>query len=312
MKLEHHSIAPSVLEDEVDTYRCLTGNAGFPRVHWHGHHEDFNVLVLELLGPNLEDLFVYCGNQFSLKTTLMLADQLLHRVEVLHSNNYLHRDIKPENFLMGMGKQGNVVYMTDMGLAFYRRPGLSTTGGGPVRNATARPLDLVGTCQYASINGHLGESKCHSGRVNRTRSLADLAAAQCYRDDLESLGYMLVYFMRGNLPWQALKKETKSAEHRRTLKMKEGISVSDLCTSLPSEFADYMTYVKDTGDEDRPDYRYLRTLFDKLYRAQGFEYDNIFDWTVREFLKLHPEFAPPDPAPDSPASAGAGAVLDGD
>lgn len=131
---------------------------GFPRIFWHGRVHDFQVLVFELLGPNLEDLFRYCGNQFSLKTTLMLADQLLRRFEVLHSHQYLHRDIKPENFLLGTGRHGNVVYMTDLGLAVYRQTPFSDskTVAAKIHDRPVRAPRLLGTCRYASINGHLG------------------------------------------------------------------------------------------------------------------------------------------------------------
>lgn len=156
MKLENHDIEPSLLRQEVDVYQSLAGEAGFPETYWHGDHGDFAILVFELLGPNLEDMFRYCGNQFSLKTTLMLADQLLYRFESLHSNNYLHRDIKPENFLLGVGERGNDVYMTDLGLAIYLHPDLWGSSNTPPRHVKARPPQLLGTCRYASISGHLG------------------------------------------------------------------------------------------------------------------------------------------------------------
>ncbi|KIW36042.1 uncharacterized protein PV06_11650 [Exophiala oligosperma] len=156
MKFEHHSVEPSLLREEARIYQSLAGKPGFPQVYWHGQQDGFTVLVFELLGPNLEDLFRYCGNQFSLKTTLMLADQLLHRFETLHSNQYLHRDIKPENFLLGTGERGNIVYMTDLGLAIYGQPDYWAPGSTPIRDVTARHPQLLGTCRYASIQGHLG------------------------------------------------------------------------------------------------------------------------------------------------------------
>ena len=118
-------------------------------------------MAFELLGPNLEDLFCYCGRRFSLKTTLMLADQLLHRFESLHAVHYLHRDVKPENFLLGTGYQGNTVYMTDFGLAVYRRPTKLRPSGSPqeltVPSVSARrEPGLLGTCRYASVHAHLG------------------------------------------------------------------------------------------------------------------------------------------------------------
>ena len=119
MKLEHYRVVPSLLSEEVEIYGTLKGRSGVPLVFWHGHHCDYQIMVFELLGPNLEDLLQYCGGCFSLKTSLMLMDQLLRRVECLHTSGHLHRDIKPENFLMGTGKRGNVVYVTDLGLAAY-------------------------------------------------------------------------------------------------------------------------------------------------------------------------------------------------
>ena len=156
IKLEHHRVDPSLLEEEVTIYRSLAGKPGFPQVYWFGQQDDFMALVFDLLGPNLEDLFRYCGNQFSLKTTLMLADQLIRRLETLHSNHYLHRDIKPENFLLGTGPWGNTVYMTDLGLAIRQRHDRQSPNSAPAHGVTTRPPQLLGTCRYASIKGHLG------------------------------------------------------------------------------------------------------------------------------------------------------------
>ncbi len=107
----------------------------------------------DLLGPSLEDLFNFCGRKFSLKTVLILADQLIRRLEYMHSKRVIHRDIKPENFLMGVGKQGNRVYVTDLGLATERLTAQVNTG-------RARNPHLIGTARFASINGHLGVGKC--------------------------------------------------------------------------------------------------------------------------------------------------------
>ena len=151
MKLEHQRVDPSLLDDEARIYELLAGETGFTEVYWHGWKDDFNVLVFELLGPNLEDLFRYCGNRFSLKTTLMLADQILCRFETFHSIDYLHRDVKPENFLLGIGERGNIIYMTDLGLAIYRHPDRWSPSNAPARDTPARPPQLLGTvsiCKY--------------------------------------------------------------------------------------------------------------------------------------------------------------------
>lgn len=154
MKLEHVDYDPSFLCIEKETYGMLSGGPGIPRVHWLGEECEYRVMVFDLLGPSLEDLFNFCGRQFTLKTVLMLADQLICRLRYVHSKGLIHRDIKPENFLMGLGKKGNLVYVTDMGLATERRDAA-------VEHDSARRKNprVIGTALVASISGHLGIGK---------------------------------------------------------------------------------------------------------------------------------------------------------
>lgn len=104
-------------------------------------------MAFDLLGPNLEDLFNYCGRKFSLKTVLMLVDQLIPRFQFIHSKGFIHRDVKPDNLLMGDGKQGNTVYVTDIGLAK------------AIEDRQRHTYPIVGTVRYASVNAHLGNGK---------------------------------------------------------------------------------------------------------------------------------------------------------
>uniref|UniRef100_A0ACD5YQF5 Uncharacterized protein n=1 Tax=Avena sativa TaxID=4498 RepID=A0ACD5YQF5_AVESA len=151
IKLENVKTKHPQLLYESKLYRILQGGTGIPNVKWFGVEGDYNVLVMDLLGPSLEDLFSFCNRKLSLKTVLMLADQMINRVEFVHSKSFLHRDIKPDNFLMGLGKRANQVYCIDFGLAKKYRD-TSTHQHIPYRENK----NLTGTARYASVNTHLG------------------------------------------------------------------------------------------------------------------------------------------------------------
>ena len=151
MKLEHR-LAEPILDEEVEKYEIVQGQPGFPEMYWYGEQDDYNVMVFELLGPNLEDLFVYCDRRFSIKTRLMIMDQLLSRLEVLHSKGIVHQDVKPQNCLLGSGTKGNIVYMTDFGLSREYTANIDGVG-----HQTSTRCRLVGTTRYASIRGHSGQ-----------------------------------------------------------------------------------------------------------------------------------------------------------
>mmetsp|Transcript_25379 Transcript_25379/g.47695 ORF Transcript_25379/g.47695 Transcript_25379/m.47695 type:complete len:414 (-) Transcript_25379:6-1247(-) len=269
IKLESVKTKHPQLLYESKIYRILHGGLGIPNVRWYGVEGDYNVMVLDLLGPSLEDLFNYCGRRFQLKTVLMLADQLLGRLEYVHTKSFIHRDVKPDNFLIGLGKRQSVIHIIDFGLAKkYRDP--RSHQHIPYRENK----NLTGTARYASINTHIG--------IEQSR-----------RDDLESLGYVLMYFIRGSLPWQGLKANTKKQKYERIMDRKMSTSTEQLCKGYATEFRSYFEYCRSLRFEDRPDYAYLKRLFKELFYRKGFQYDNMFDWTVlnlqQERSRLPPE-----------------------
>jgi len=259
IKLECIKTKHPQLHIESKFYKMMVGGVGIPTIKWCGTEGDYNVMVMELLGPSLEDLFNFCTRKFSLKTVLLLADQLISRIEFIHTRNFIHRDIKPDNFLMGLGKKGNLVYIIDFGLAKKYRDS-RTHLHIPYRENK----NLTGTARYASINTHLG--------IEQSR-----------RDDLESLGYVLMYFNRGSLPWQGLRAATKRQKYERISEKKMSTPIEELCRSFPAEFATYLNYCRTLRFDEKPDYSYLRQLLRNLFHRQGFTYDYVFDWNLLKF-----------------------------
>ncbi|KAF5221631.1 hypothetical protein ECC02_005343 [Trypanosoma cruzi] len=260
IKLEQAKTRHPQLAFEARFYRILNaggGVVGIPNILFYGVEGEFNVMVMDLLGPSLEDLFSFCDRKLSLKTTLMLAEQMIARIDFVHSKSVIHRDMKPDNFLMGTGKKGHHVYVVDFGLAKkYRDP--RTHQHIPYKEGKS----LTGTARYCSINTHLG--------IEQSR-----------RDDLEGIGYILMYFLRGSLPWQGLKAHTKQEKYSRISERKQTTPVETLCKGFPAEFAAYLNYTRSLRFEDKPDYSYLKRLFRELFIREGYHVDYVFDWTLK-------------------------------
>jgi serine/threonine protein kinase len=259
IKLENVSTRHPQLSYESKLMKLMQESAGVPAMLWFGSEGGFNVLIMELLGPSIEDLFLYCNKKFSLKTVMMVGSQMLERIEYLHNKNFLHRDVKPDNFLIGLGRKSKIIHMIDFGLAKkYRDP--RSFSHIPYKEGKS----LTGTARYASINTHEG-------------------LEQSRRDDLESLFYVLAYLLLGHVPWQGVEAATKQEKYGKIMEKKKNATIDHTYQDLPREMLMFFTYCRSLKFEEKPDYAYLKSLFCDVMDREGYVCDFIFDWTILNY-----------------------------
>jgi serine/threonine protein kinase len=219
-----------------------------------GYNTQYNILIMELLGPSLENLFQKLNKKFSLKTACMLGIQMVDRIEYIHSRKILHRDIKPDNFVMGRGNHSHIVYILDFGLS---KKYWSSRQNRHI--PFCQNKKLTGTARYASINALSG---CEQGR----------------RDDLESIGYIIMYFVRGSLPWQGLKVNNKEDRYKKIRDKKRATSAKELCAGFPKELENFVSYTRNLEFMQIPDYEYLRNLLKNIIIHEHKVIDFFYDW----------------------------------
>lgn len=262
IKLEHNSVKYPQLLFEAKLLKSIPGT-GIPQMHWFGIAGEYNAMVMELLGQNLEDLFNFCTRNFTLKTLLLITIQLIERIKHVHDNHYVHRDIKPENFLVGKGSTEQTIYIIDFGLSKRYRDEHTR-----IHIPLKENRNLTGTARYASRNAHNG-------------------LEQSRRDDLESIGYVILYLIRGSLPWQGLKCKDKTDKYQKIKEMKMEYTPEKLCKGLPTEFARYIEFVRNLAYEDEPEYKKYINMFTELFKSKDFENDYLYDWiTVKNNTKV--------------------------
>ena len=260
MKFEKISAKYNLLEYEAYLIYQLQG-MGIPKIISYGKSWGYNVLIEELLGQSIESIWKTKNKDIkpNLNDVCLIAIQCLDRLEYIHSKNIIHRDIKPLNFLIGR-KDPNIIYLIDFGISKKYR---SSKTGKHIKFSCSDTIS--GSLRYMSINASKGY-------------------AQSRRDDLESLGYMLVFLIKMDLPWLCveklkLKKEEKNA---RMLCLKIDILPENMCSGIPKEFCEYIKYCRKLSFEQAPNYNYLRHLFLDIIKNKG----NFHDYKLINFMKF--------------------------
>lgn len=250
------------LSTEYEHYQLLGGHKGIPEIYMFDEYQKQNALVMELLGPSLKDLFKKCGRSFSLNTVLCIAIQVIDLLDYIHSKHLVHCYLSPRHILIGSISRNKEkkLHLIDFGFSTkYIDP--NTGKHVPDKENFG---SVSGTIAFMSINAHLGKQ-------------------QSRKDDLESLGYMLIYFMQGNLPWQNLKPAMSSELKTKICDIKSTISIEKLCEDCPKEFqkiiVPYFQHVRNLKFDESPDYAYIRKLFSCHFDQGYLDYENVkFDW----------------------------------
>lgn len=248
----------NILKHEANIYNRCKGLKGFPQLRTFGTEETFNYLITDLLGESIEQLKEKCGGKLKLQTILTIGTQLLNRLESLHELGIIHRDLKPENILIGKSQNSKTFFLIDFGLSrFY----IDNEGN---HKPIVFNKKLIGTLRYTSTNIQDG--------IEASR-----------RDDLISLGYILLYCYNGSLPWQNNNNNSSLSEKSERIefikKTKRDISLIELCKETPYEFLIYMDYCINLKYHEKPNYEYLRSLFLNLYKMKNFDASSEYEWS---------------------------------
>jgi serine/threonine protein kinase len=257
LKLENRNNHQSLLEQEAYILCYLKGE-GIPYIKSYGYSGEYNVLVMELLGKSLEQLFEEKGSKLSLKTVCMLGIQMISRLEYIHNKHILHRDIKPDNFIIGIDINCHKVYLIDFGLSKKYRSSRTLQ-----HIKYSENKKLIGTARYASINALAG---IEQGR----------------RDDMEALSYVLIYFLRGCLPWQGLRVNKKEDRYKKILEKKKMVNSKELCIGLPNQFYLFVDYCRQLKFDEEPNYEYLKGLLIEIMNNNNFGFDYVYDWSDKK------------------------------
>ena len=255
-KLQNKNIYTNSLQNEYQIMKDINIDK-IPNAKFYGENNLYNILIMQLLGKSLEDIFekILHKQKMPIHSVCNIAIQIIDILEQIHNKNYIHRDIKPSNFLFGNNSfNNNIIYLIDFGLAKKYRESNNAE-----HYEIKEENKLIGTARFASINAMEGLS-------------------QSRRDDLESLGYMLIYFLKGKLPWQNFLIKNKEERYNKIKQTKKEIAINELCSNCPKEIGQYITYVKNLKFDEEPNYNYIKNLFYEILNKTGNKFDYLYDW----------------------------------
>ncbi|CAD8045667.1 unnamed protein product [Paramecium sonneborni] len=250
IKVEKNEVAYlNSIQKEVRILKQLEGVAQVPRLFWNGYYKGMDIIILNMLGKDLI-YFFHKLKHFSYQCVCNIAIQMIEILEFIHKKNIIHRDLKPENILGSTNS--SKIYLIDFGIAKDLEQ---------IKKSKDK-LSFIGTTRYASLAAHLG-------------------IEQNKKDDLESLGYILIYFLNKSLPWMNIDKDD-TYRIQKIGQMKQEITQEQLCQGLPTALLKYMKYVKQMTNKLKPDYSSLKNLF--LIENQN-NTSLIFDWNKKDYQK---------------------------
>ncbi|CAD8181110.1 unnamed protein product [Paramecium octaurelia] len=253
-KRDENSNGVSLLVKEIKVLIEVQEFEGFPQIVFYGRDEHYNYFMQTYLGQNLEHLFKKSNYKFSMTTVCRIGISLIDRLKLLHSKNLIHRDLKPDNVCIGY-EDVDKIYLIDFGLAKYYRE----QNGNHIPQVDKK--GIIGTARYASLTAHL----CMMLYVYEIK-----AKEQSRRDDIESLGYVLVYLAKGKLPWMNLNTTTKSEKYQKIKEFKQQLTLEKLCEGLPKCFLNLFIYARGLDFQGEPDYEFLKELFQKQLQQETY------------------------------------------
>ena len=245
-----------ILEDEAKILTYINCNR-IPKVKSFGYSGNYMILVMELLGKSLDKIFNELpSKKMSIRCVCNIAYQLMLIFEVIHNNNIIHRDIKPANIAIGIQEdnKNKYIYVLDFGLSKKYRSDTTKR-----HFSFSKNNPLIGNARYSSINALEG-------------------GTQSRRDDLESIGYLLLYLLLGQLPWQGKVSHSKDDKYYKIREIKKQTTPEQLCEGLPKQFEYYIKYTRSLQYESDPDYNYLKNLFLSVLKSYKWELDYYYDW----------------------------------